>query len=280
MKKILPILARWWQNDPFTGSAAIAYYAIFSIPGLLVITLALAAIFMEADLIEQQLFGDMRTIVGDDVTQSLHRIVDETRLGDRSIWAMLVGVGTLLIGASGLFIQMQRSLNHVWDLPAGSKKGPTPKFVKDRLISFGMVVVIGFLFLVTMTITAAINILNDWVMAQISTAFYVVLAACDFLISLGITAFLFALIFRVLPDVTVRWRHALQGGVVSAVLFHIGEYALNFYFELAEPASTFGAAGSIILLMLWVFYSAMILLLGAETARAMNQELAKAEFLP
>lgn len=267
-------LKSWIDNDPFTASAAIAYYAIFSIPGLLVITLGITSLFLEADIIETQIFTNINQMLGVEVAESLRKIVQETSFGNRNIWAIVIGVGTLFLGATGLFVQLQRSLNHIWRTIPLNRKTHTPKFLKQRLLSFGMIVVIGFLLLVSLSITAFINILSEWLQTQIPFIVVILMSIIDLILSLGIISVLFMMIFKILPDRKVHWRHALDGGILSAILFHVGEYALNFYFELAEPASTFGAAGSIILLMLWVYYSGMILLLGAEFTKKLNENKA------
>jgi membrane protein len=257
----------WFVNDPFTDSAAIAYYAIFSIPGLLVIVLGMSAYVFEANMVEQEIFGSLNQIIGEGVSENIYKIVQETSIGNRNIWAVIVGALTLFFGATGLFVQLQRSLNNIWKAKVPKKKRLTPKFIRDRFISFGMIVVIGFLLMVSMVATALINLFSEWMSAQLSDSFVFILAGVDVTISIILISLLFMLIFNVLPDRKVKWRYAFQGGILSAVLFHIGEYGLNFYFSIAEPASTFGAAGSIILLMLWVYYSAMILLVGAEYTR-------------
>jgi len=134
----------WWKDDPFTDSAAIAYYAIFSIPGLLVITLSMAAFFLENNFMEKEIFDGMNKILGKDISENLERIVQQTSIGNRDVWAMVVGIGTLIFGSTGLFMQLQRSLNDIWGVKTLKRKRHTPKFLKQRLISFSMIVVIGF----------------------------------------------------------------------------------------------------------------------------------------
>ncbi len=264
LKTLKNTLKSWWIDDPFTDSAAIAYYAIFSIPGLLVIILGLTSIFFEADMMEDQIFNNIKQILGNDVAVNIKSIVEETSLDNRNIWALVIGVVTLIFGATGLFVQLQRSLNRIWQVYIPKRKRHTPKFIKDRFISFSMIIVIGFLLLISLTITAFISALNEWFSNQISTSFIFILQITDFIFSISLITLLFTILFKILPDMKVEWRYAVKGGILSALLFHVGEYALNMYFQMAEPASTFGAAGSIILIMLWVYYSGMILLLGAE----------------
>lgn len=266
----------WFLNDPFTDSAAIAYYAIFSIPGLLVIVLGMSVYIFDARMVEQEVFGTINHMIGEGVSENIHKIVQETSIGNRNLWAVVIGLVTLFFGATGLFVQLQRSLNSIWKAKVPKKNRRTPKFLKDRVISFSMIVVIGFLLMTSMVVTALINLFSEWLLAHMSESFVFLISGLDLIISLTFISLLFMLIFNVLPDRKVKWKYAFQGGVLSAILFHIGEYALNLYFSYAKPASTFGAAGSTILLMLWVHYSAMILLVGAEyTRQATLQEKKK-----
>jgi len=267
MLKILKqTFANWLKDDPFTLSAATAYYAVFSIPGLMVLVMAMVSIFFEHAHVEQELMGFLSNTVGDNVAFTVSELIDNLQFEKSGLLTIFVGVITLFFGATGLFIQLQRSLNHIWEVKV-KKSASVFKFVKDRFISFSMIIVIGFLLLISLSVTALLNFISSWIVDAISPAFLSVIAVMDFVVSLSVISFLFAVIFKFLPDAKVQWRYALRGGILSAILFNVGEYALNIYFQWVEPASTFGAAGSFILLMLWVFYSCMILLMGAEFAK-------------
>ena len=259
------------RDDPFTQSAAAAYYAIFALPGLLIIVMAIAAFVFDQSRVEAEVLGHITNILGAQAAQNVNQIVTETQQGDRDTWAMIAGIITLLFGATGLFAQLQRSLNRIWEVEVKKSAGLLA-FLKTRLISFSVILVIGFLLLVSLSLTAIINLLGEWISAQFSPSLATILSLVNMTFSfLTITA-LFTFIFKMLPDAIVSWRSAFFGGALSTILFTIGEYALNYYFKLAEPQSSFGAAGSIILLMLWVSYSCMILLVGAEFAKTHEQE--------
>ena len=260
----------WLRDDPFTQSAATAYYAIFSLPGLLIIIMSLAAIFFEQNAVENAVLGHIGNILGNEAQQNINDIVQETQRNNRDFWAMLVGVVTLAFGATALFAQLQRSLNHIWDVQVKKSAGWFA-FVKTRIISFSLILIIGFLLLVSLVLTAIITVFGEWVSAQLSPEWSVGLTVINLLLSLSIISILFALIFKILPDAHVSWKPALMGGFFAAVLFNFGEQALNHYFELAKPGSSFGAAGSIILMMLWVSYSCLILLLGAEFTKTYEE---------
>tara|TARA_R110000787_G_scaffold73456_2_gene163625 strand:- start:59479 stop:60351 length:873 start_codon:yes stop_codon:yes gene_type:complete len=261
----------WLSDDPFTQSAAAAYYAIFSLPGLLIIVMAVAAVFFDQQRVETEILGYIGNMLGRDVSLSIKQIVEETQQRDRDLWAMIAGVATLIFGATGLFAQLQRSLNYIWGVELSQKAGWWV-FLKSRLISFGLILIVGFLLLISLSFTAFFTIFSDWFATQFSPDWAQGLLIFNTAFSFCIIVTLFALIFKILPDAHVEWNVAFYGGVISAILFSIGEYALNFYFKMAEPASSFGAAGSIILVMLWVSYSCLILLIGAEFSRTYTQE--------
>ncbi|MEX1035918.1 MAG: YihY/virulence factor BrkB family protein [Sneathiella sp.] len=259
------------SNDPFTQSAAAAYYAIFSLPGLLIIVMAIAAVFFDHQRVETEILGYIGNILGREISLSIKEIVEETQRRDRDLWAMIAGIATLIFGATGLFAQLQRSLNLIWDAEISQNAG-WRAFLKSRLISFGLILIVGFLLLISLSFTAFFTIFSDWFAAQFSPEWASWLMFFNSAFSLLIIITLFALIFKILPDVRVDWDVAFYGGIVSAILFSIGEYALNYYFKLAEPQSSFGAAGSIILVMLWVSYSCLILLIGAEFSKTYTRE--------
>lgn len=271
MKILIKALKNWLADDPFTQSAAAAYYAIFSLPGLLIIVMSLAAIFFDQQRVEQEVLGHINGILGTESAQRINEIVHDTQRGNRDIWAMVAGVVTLLFGATGLFVQLQRSLNRIWEVEIKKSTGWT-SFLKSRLVSFGLILAVGFLLLISLSLTTFITIFGEWISAKLSAEWALGFLIVDMVFSFLIITSLFTLIFKILPDAVVRWRVAFLGGALSTVLFTVGEYALNYYFELAKPQSGFGAAGSLILLMLWVSYSCMILMIGAEFAKTYAQE--------
>ena len=264
-------LVNWFKDDPFTQSAAAAYYAIFSLPGLLIILMAFAAIFFDQQRVEDEVLGHIRDMLGANTAQNVHQIVEETQKQNRDIWAMIIGALTLLFGATGLFVQLQRSLNRIWEVEVKKSAGWW-KFIKSRLISFSLILMIGFLLLISLTLTAMITIFGEWISMRFSMDSARGLLILNAVFSFVSISALFSLIFKILPDAKVPWCAALKGGVLSTCLFTVGEYALSYYFEMAQPDSSFGAAGSVILLMLWVSYSCMILLIGAEFAKIMAQD--------
>ena len=265
-------LKNWWMNDPFTNSAATAYYALFSMPGLIIIVMAIATLFVEKRIVEVELLFHLQSIFGDDIAGTVLNIVNQTRQDNKSILALIIGFSTLAFAATGLFLQLQRSLNRVWS-GVNIRKKRVPMFIRNRLLSFGMIIVIGFLLLTSLTMTALLNYFSGWLGATFGQDLVILVKWVDFAVSFCIVTFLFSFMFKMMPDAYVRWRYAIWGGIVSTLFFNIGEYGINYYFKLAEPASAFGAAGSLVLLLLWVSYSCLILLIGAEFSKAVHDSL-------
>lgn len=262
----------WFSDDPFTNSAAAAYYAIFSFPGLIIIIMSIAALAFDSQQVQLLVSGQLSQILGKDTANSLFKIVEETQREDRDKWALIAGMLTLSFGATGLFANLQRSLNNIFQVEVKKSAGILI-FLRTRLISFGIVLILGLLLLVSLSLTALITLFSDWITMQFSTSFTLLIAVITLITSLSIVISLFTLIYKILPDADIKWRSALMGGVLATILFEIGEYTLNFYFGIAKPESTFGAAGSLVLLMLWVSYSCMILFIGAEFCK--TYELSK-----
>lgn len=263
-------LKNWFMGDPFTHSAAAAYYAIFSFPGLLIITMAIAAFAFDQQQVETQVVGTISKMLGTETAQNLNQVVQETQRRERDVWALIVGVLTLSFGATGLFAHLQNSLNQIFEVEVKKSAGVWA-FLRARIISFGVVLILGFLLLISLSLTALITLLNEWVAARFSTVFLSAMFLINMLISFFIVTVLFTLIYKILPDAKLAWRSAFMGGVVATLFFKVGEQMLNLYFEWVEPQSSFGAAGSLVLLMLWVFYSCMILFIGAEFAKLYQQ---------
>lgn len=253
----------WNNDDPFRQSAVIAYYSIFSLPALVIIIVQVAGLVLGKEAAQGQISEQINNAIGQQAAEQVQTMVANTSEMGNSTIAIIIGVATLLFGATGVFYQLQQSLNKVWEVEPNPNAGIS-KLALDRATSLGVILAIGFLLLIFMVITTALNILSDWMRRELPEVLLYVFYVVDFLISLGIITLLFALIYKVLPDAKVGWKSVWVGAFVTAILFVIGKFALGIYFNQAEPASAFGVAGSIILILLWVNYSALILLFGAE----------------
>lgn len=270
LKKILSSLKEafkaWNDRDPFASSAVLAYYTIFSLPGLLVIIVNLAGYFWGKEAVTHEISGQVQGIIGQDTARYVQDIVANASLSDRTVISTIVGIAALLFGATGVFYHVQQIFNKIWEVK------PKPKqkiltLLRDRLFSFGLILVIGFLLLISLVISAALSALSTWVANHLSPSLLIVFRILDFLFSISIITFLFAAMYRFLPDVKIRWRDVWLGALLTTLLFVIAKFALGLYFGKSQPGSTYGAAGSVILIMLWVSYSGLILLYGAEFTR-------------
>ena len=250
-------------------SAALAYYSIFSIAPLLIIVIAVAGFFMGEDAVRQQIQQQLKDYVGPQGTAAITSMVGAHKQGT-SIIATIIGVVVLLFGASGVFGQLQDSLNAIWGVELKPGRGFW-YLIKSRFLSFAMVLGIGFLLLVSMVITAILSALTGALGNVLPMAGFVA-HLVNFIASFVVTTLLFAAIFKVLPDARVRWREVWMGAVFTALLFTIGKYVFAWYLGRAAVASSYGAAGSLVVVLLWVYYSSVILFFGAEFTKVHAKE--------
>jgi membrane protein len=261
--------SKWWAKDPFRESATIAYYAIFSIPALLAIVISIAALVFGQEAVTGKISAQISAAMSPDAAEQVEEMVAEASIHGKSALATIIGLVTLLFGATGVLMQLQKSLNNIWEVKVDPKKEKWWFTLKSRLFSLGIIVTLGFLMLISMAVTVALVALSDWIKARFPDAVTYLVESANFLISLTVIAVLFSVMFKVLPDANIKWRHVVIGGFITALLFVLGKFALGFYFGKSEPASAYGAAGSIVLILLWVSYSSMIVFFGAEFTKAM-----------
>ncbi len=254
--------AEWNKDHASRLAAAMSYYTIFSIAPLLVIAIAVAGLVFGREAAMHQVVGQIRDLVGEDGAQVIQSILQNASKTTSGIVATVVGVVTLLIGASGAFGQLQDSLNTIWEVKPRKGRG-VKGVLRDRLLSFSMVLMIGFLLLVSLILSAFLAGVGKY-LSDLLPMSSTVLQAMNFGLSLAVTSFLFALIFKVLPDAIIRWRDVWVGAMVTALLFSLGRFLIGLYLGRSSIGSAYGAAGSLVVLLLWVYYSAQILFLGAE----------------
>ncbi|WP_114751409.1 YihY/virulence factor BrkB family protein [Pleomorphovibrio marinus] len=262
-----PLLAsttkRWLGAEPFRQSALISYYAIFSIPGLLIIIIWAAGVFFGEEAVQGEITQQIGGAMGPDAAQSLESIVYSAHISTSS-WVMkIVGIGALVFGATTLFFQLQKSLNYLWDVEPDPDNN-LKKFILDRASSLGLILVIAFLLLISLLLSSALAILSDWITGNFGDSAYFMMEGFDFILSFVVISLLFALMFKFLPDVEIQWKSVWVGALATALLFTIGKTLLGIYFGMADPTSGFGAAGTVILIMVWVNYTSLILFFGAE----------------
>ncbi len=253
----------WNKADPFRQSAVVAYYAVFSIPALLVIVITFAGFAFGEEAVQGEISRQISSIMGEKTAEQVEGMIAKASATKGGVLATIISVITLIFGSTGVFAQLQVSLNQIWEMKADVKK-KWLKTLKDRLFSFGLVMSIAFLMLVSLMLSAAISVMSGWLKAHLPDFMLVVFEGLNFVISLAIVSVLFALMFKILPDARIQMRDVWVGAVFTALLFTLGKSGLGIYFGKANPGSTYGAAGSIILIMLWVSYSCMIVFFGAE----------------
>ncbi|MGS2761421.1 YihY/virulence factor BrkB family protein [Sinomicrobium sp. M5D2P9] len=253
---------RWNRNDPFPKGATIAYYTLFSLPSLLIIVMTIASSFFEREAVQGRITAQIGDFIGRDSAKAVESMIVNVSSSDGSVLAILISIGMVLFAATGVFFQLKKTMNTIWSVTA--KRTNFWKMIIDRLISFGMVLVIGFLLLISLVISALLNVLKEHI-EQISKSLTTTLVdMLNFGISFLIITILFAALFKLLPDIRVRWKTTFTGAVLTTVLFLIGEFLIGFYFGQSEPASVYGAAGSVVIILLWVNYICLILFFGAE----------------
>jgi membrane protein len=252
-----------WQEDRVPRhAAALAYYTIFSLAPLLVVVIAIATFFLGSRTdVRNALILQIQSYIGQTGAQAVNSMIDQASRPAESIFATLIGIALLLLGASGLFGQLQESLNTIWEVKARS--GGFLVAVKDRFLSFTMVLGIGFLLLVLLVISTLIAALSNS-LSILLPGMDVFWRVVEFLLSLAITSVLFAMIFKILPDVKIIWSDVWVGAAVTSLLFNIGRYLIGLYLGRSSVSSAYGAAGSLVIILLWIYYSAQIFFLGVE----------------
>lgn len=258
---------RWNDRDPWRESAIMAYYAIFSLPGLLLVIITLAGYFFEEGRISGYINEQISDALGKDTARQVQAVVNMAYDENQSLFATLVGIATILFGATGIFYQLQISLNFIWDVKPDSSNGIW-QIVLARLLSFGLIIFIAFLLLVSLVVTTLISAVWKFIQDYLPDYMMFLSHIINFVVSFAIITFLFAIMFKFLPDAKIRWRTVWTGSILTAFLFVIGKTALGIYFGEANPGSGYGAAGFIILILLWTSYTSMIIFYGAEFTRA------------
>jgi membrane protein len=247
-------------------SASLAYYTVFSLGPLLIVIIFICGIVFGREAIEGTIYHQMEGFVGPESAKQMQEIVKNAAI-DKGGFAAIIGIITLLVGATTVFAEMQDSINTIWGLKSKPKLGIW-KMIKDRLLSFGIIGSLGFLLLVSLGVTAIIEGLGNRLKDVFPDITVVVIYIINIIVTLLVTTGLFAVIFRVLPDAKIKWKDVLGGAIATSILFMIGKFLITFYISKSEIGSTYGTAGSLIVLILWIYYSSIILYFGAEFTKA------------
>lgn len=259
-------------------SAALAYYTIFALTPLIIIILSAASIFLGDNMDPNtKLFGEISELVGSDAANQLRSFVNNANYSGRSTFGLVIGIGTLIIGATAIFIEIQDSINLIWKVKAVPKKG-WKKLITNRLLSFSLIASLGFLLLVSLVVNSIVVGLGNKIAAYIKVeeVSELMMLIVTNALTLSVVTIIFAIIFKVLPDVNLKWKPAIIGALFTAVLFSLGKYLIGIYIEVGHPGSAFGAAGSIIVILLWIYYTSIILYFGAEFTQAYAEKYSEA----
>jgi membrane protein len=255
-------VSEWLNHNAFRLAAALAYYTLFSMAPLLVVAVGIAGLVFGEEAVRGQIFDQLRGLVGDQSAAAVQTAVAAVAVKSSGVLASVIGIVTLLLGSSAVFVELQDALNGMWDAKPLPGTGVWT-LARKRLVSLAMVVEIGFLLLVSLALSAILNLVGTYLGGILPVPAFV-LETANFVISFLVTALLFGSIFKVLPDVPVNWSDVTIGALATAAMFTIGKSLIGIYLGRTVVASAYGAAGSLVILLLWIYYSALILFLGAE----------------
>lgn len=244
-------------------SAALSYYTIFSLAPMLLVIISVLNFFYRNGDIQGEVFGQITSLVGKNAAEQLLEILKNAEMSKKSGVAAAIGIATLLIGATGVFAEIQDSINFIWSIKSKPKKGWL-QYLRNRLLSFSIILTLGFLLIVSLGVNALVDVLSSKLEQRFSEASVVVFYIINLALLLTIITSLFTVIFKVLPDGHVRWKECIVGATFTAVLFLIGKFVITFYIGQSDLGATYGASASIVILLTWVYYSSIILYFGAE----------------
>jgi membrane protein len=263
--------SEWSSDNAARLGAALSYYTVFSLAPVLILVIAVAGLFLGRDAAQGKIVEGLGGMIGTEAATVMQAAIAKAGAHHGGVVASVIGLLTLLVGATGVMIELQGALNTVWKVMPKPGAG-VKRFVRVRLLSLALVITLGFLLLVSLVMSAALEGVVHWLggfVARWAVLGYVI----NYGVSLGVIALFFALMFKLLPDATVAWRDVWVGALLTSVLFHVGKYLIALYIGRASVASTFGAAGALAVLLVWIYYSSQIVLLGAEFTRAYANQL-------
>lgn len=260
-----------WVDDfaPSMG-AALAYYTIFSLAPMLIIVIAIAGFFFGQNTAQGEIIQQLRDLVGDTGAIAIEGLLKSVSEPSKGIVAATIGTLTLMIGATAVFGELQSALDRIWKVPAEAKRGGIWQVLRKRLLSFGMVMGLGFMLLISLVLSAALAALGKW-SGNILGNWGLVLEILNMAVSFTVVTALFAMIYKFMPRASIPWRDVWIGAAVTALLFTLGKFLIGLYLGGTSMASGFGAAGSLVILLAWIYYSAQIFLLGAEFTWVFSQ---------
>jgi membrane protein len=267
-------LAGWWDDNIPRMGASLAYYTLFSLAPILVVAIAIGGLVFGETAVRGQIVGQIQGLVGTEGGRAVQSMLEGAARHGNNTLATILGLLTFFLGATGAFLELQTALDAIWRVKPKEGGSFLRVLLMQRLISFGLVVALGFLLLTSLLVSAALAALHSY-LGTTFTGLVILWEALNVIVSLGVITLLFALIYKVLPDVKLGWREVWVGALVTAGLFTIGKVIIGLYLGTTSIASTYGAAGSVVVVLVWVYYSAQIILLGAEFTRAYVEQFGR-----
>jgi membrane protein len=253
----------FFDDDSFSYASSIAFSTIFSLPAILIIALAVGSTFYEKNIVQEELVNQVGRLVGQDTSKEVEAIIARAAFDSTGWWAKTVGIITLAISATTVFMSLQNSLNKIWGIKPKPARGWL-KYIVNRLLSLAMVISFAFVLLVSLVVDTILVVFQGFLARIMEGITLYLVTALNLLISLGIITVIFGLLFKVLPDAKISWRHVWVGALITTLLFTLGKYLIGFYLGNSSFNSAYGAAGSLVIILLWVYYSTVIFLFGAE----------------
>ncbi len=261
----------WFEDNAFKHAAAVSFYTLFSLAPITIIAITVAGVFFGEEAAQGRFSEQIGRVIGNDGAAVVERAVAASQFEEGSWLSTVIGVTLLLLGATTVFAQMQESLNQLWGVVTKPSRNSFVILIFRRLVSLAMVLTVGFLLLVSLLLTTVLTAALQFAGHHIAVPAFV-LRSVDIGLALVVITILFALIFKVLPDVHLRWRDVWKGAFITALLFSVGRLVISYYLGKSTLTSTYGAAGSLVAVLMWVYYSSLILFFGAEVTRARREE--------
>ena len=264
--------AAWLEHDSSTMGAALSFYTVFSIAPIISIAIGVVGLLIHGDILRADLLNQTRALLGASGAAAVEALLTSATYLGRSRFATAISIVTLLLGASSVFVELQNSLDRIWEVPKRERARGFWQILRARFLSLGLVLGVGFLLIVSLLVSTLLAAFGTW-LSSVLGHWRVLLLVLDVVLSLGISAVLFALLFKYVPQERLAWADVWVGGIVTAVLFNIGKFAIGYYLGKSAFASVYGVIGSFLVLLLWVYYSAQIFLFGAEFTRNYSLDL-------
>lgn len=261
----------FFSDNGIKLSASLSYYTVFSIGPVLIIIISLAGIFFGKEAVQGKIYHQINGLVGNSAALQIQDIIQNIEKSQLSASGAVIGFIVLIIGATGVFTEIQDSINYIWAIKAKPKRGLL-HVLMNRLISFSLIISFGFILLVSLIVNALVDLMQDRLKNFFDTASVYIFQAINYVVLYIIISSLFAIIFKVLPDAKIRWKDAFVGAAFTAILFLVGKFLIGYYLSHSNIGATYGAAASIVLLLLWVYYTSIILYFGAEFTKVYTIE--------